>query len=155
MTISTPSVTSLPRRSARRTPSIRPVPKPAANPPLVYGRAAQRFIEVEGDLFNASAELVKQRADLAEAASPEDNRLMRKALRALDNDDVAFARELLRTALFLADNQDTAALRAEQRRANAHGYQKIAVGRVDSALTGREHEMPAELGWPLSREGQP
>lgn len=145
MSVAPASTSSLPRRSQRQTPSVRPVPKPQPRKPLVMGRARVGVEEVEGEICAASVELVCQRSDLAEAASPEDNRLLRQAIRALDNGDKTLARELMVAALFIADRQDTAAIRAEGRRERAHGRQKNAVARAESLITGRELELPYSL----------
>lgn len=137
-----------PRTGQRQTPAVRPVPKPQPRPvakPLAMGHARIAVEGIEDELFAAATDLVRQRADLIEAATPENNRLMRRALRALDDDDKTLARELLVAAIFIEDNEDAAARRAETRRERVHGRQKNAVARAEQMITGRELALP----WPL------
>lgn len=114
-----------------RTPSQR-------RRPLVTAPAAvAALVDVEGDLFGASIELIHQRDDLREAAGDENNKALRRALRALDEGDVSLARDLIRAALFAEDAEDAAIRRAEQRRDAAHGHQKAAAGRVERLVSAR------------------
>jgi hypothetical protein len=112
--------------------TLRPVPKPI---PIVRGHVARALVAVESDLFDATTELVHQRADLVEAASPENNALLERVLRIEGLPPLA--RELIRAALFIEQAEDAAARRAERRRAAAHDFDRSAIGGCERMLTGR------------------
>lgn len=134
MTTTSPSTREY--RTPRTAPrALRPAPKPA--PVRLGQRVARALVAVESDLFDSTAELVHQRADLVEAASPQNNALLERALRALDDGDVALARELIRAALVIEHAEDAAALRAERRRVAAHDGNRSAIGGCERMLTGR------------------
>lgn len=132
------------RSASKRTPSVRPAPKPAPRP-QARGGVAYELVDIEGELFEASAELVYQRDDLAEAASDENNRALVRAIRAIDDGDYVLARDLIRVALMVEETEDAAVERARRRRETIHGRTRNATARVDGLLTGKEYALP----WPL------
>ena len=126
-----PVETSLPRRNGRLSADD------LAERTLL-GRFA-RSIEDHG--YGAATNLVHLRDDLAEAANPENNRLLERALRVAGLPPLA--RELIQAALLVEIAEEQAVARARLSRDYAHIDVKAINGAVELAITGRQRNRPA------------
>lgn len=117
--------------SVARTPEYRT--RHRAPCPVIVDRG--HLIAIEADGFGASTELVYQRSDLAEAASPENNLALEAALKVPGLPPLA--RELIRHALTIEIAEEAAVARAARHREVAHGHTRRIAGGVERALTGR------------------
>lgn len=117
------------------------VPDRAAPPvdatPKLHQATQRQLVAIEGEAYEASTELVRQRDDLTEADFHDARH--DEALDAVLRIDglPPLARELVRVAQAADRAEDEAIERANGRRERAHGHTRRIAGRVERALTGR------------------
>jgi hypothetical protein len=122
--------------SARVTPALTVVAQPDPTPQL-HQSHQRHLVGVESSNFEATAELVLQRHDLADGCADTNNRALENALAALESGDVPLARQHIHTAIAAEEDEDAAIRRAERRRQAAHGYARETAKGLEMVLTGR------------------